>query len=102
MYQNRQLKSKFDVIDLDPYGTAAPFLDSAVQSVADGGKANMRNLCSGFGKYTNCQSFSELHNKNILNLLYFLCTALTKIVDTMPLNINCFIECSHLWKKERH
>eukprot|EP00615_Pteridomonas_danica_P000021 CAMPEP_0114354728 /NCGR_PEP_ID=MMETSP0101-20121206/19699_1 /TAXON_ID=38822 ORGANISM="Pteridomonas danica, Strain PT" /NCGR_SAMPLE_ID=MMETSP0101 /ASSEMBLY_ACC=CAM_ASM_000211 /LENGTH=563 /DNA_ID=CAMNT_0001496345 /DNA_START=19 /DNA_END=1710 /DNA_ORIENTATION=- len=28
---------KFDVIDLDPYGSAAPFLDSAVQAVADGG-----------------------------------------------------------------
>ncbi|EFR05511.1 hypothetical protein MGYG_08526 [Nannizzia gypsea CBS 118893] len=28
---------KFDVVDLDPYGTAAPFLDAAVQSVADGG-----------------------------------------------------------------
>ena len=27
----------FDVIDLDPYGTASPFLDSAVQCVADGG-----------------------------------------------------------------
>ncbi|KAM5463226.1 RNA methyltransferase tRNA(m5U54)methyltransferase [Microsporum audouinii] len=28
---------KFDVVDLDPYGTAAPFLDAAVQSVTDGG-----------------------------------------------------------------
>lgn len=28
---------KFDVIDLDPYGTAAPFLDAAVQAVKDGG-----------------------------------------------------------------
>lgn len=28
---------KYDVIDLDPYGTAAPFLDAAVQSVQDGG-----------------------------------------------------------------
>ncbi|RDW77721.1 putative-dimethylguanosine tRNA methyltransferase protein [Coleophoma cylindrospora] len=28
---------KYDVIDLDPYGTAAPFLDAAVQSVRDGG-----------------------------------------------------------------
>eukprot|EP00746_Dinoflagellata_sp_MGD_P164857 gnl/MRDRNA2_/MRDRNA2_93774_c0_seq1.p1 gnl/MRDRNA2_/MRDRNA2_93774_c0~~gnl/MRDRNA2_/MRDRNA2_93774_c0_seq1.p1 ORF type:complete len:545 (-),score=122.60 gnl/MRDRNA2_/MRDRNA2_93774_c0_seq1:103-1737(-) len=27
----------FDVIDVDPYGTAAPFLDAAVQAVADGG-----------------------------------------------------------------
>ena len=28
---------KFDVIDLDPYGTAAPFFDSALQAIADGG-----------------------------------------------------------------
>ncbi|WEW59456.1 RNA methyltransferase tRNA(m5U54)methyltransferase [Emydomyces testavorans] len=28
---------KFDVVDLDPYGTAAPFMDPAVQAVADGG-----------------------------------------------------------------
>lgn len=28
---------KFDVVDLDPYGTAAPFLDAAIQAVADGG-----------------------------------------------------------------
>ncbi|KAL4923342.1 S-adenosyl-L-methionine-dependent methyltransferase [Aspergillus undulatus] len=28
---------KFDVIDLDPYGTAAPFLDAAVQAVKDEG-----------------------------------------------------------------
>ncbi|KAJ6153759.1 hypothetical protein N7470_006718 [Penicillium chermesinum] len=28
---------KFDVIDLDPYGTAAPFTDAAVQAVRDGG-----------------------------------------------------------------
>ncbi|KAB8256584.1 S-adenosyl-L-methionine-dependent methyltransferase [Aspergillus pseudonomiae] len=28
---------KFDVIDLDPYGSAAPFMESAVQAVKDGG-----------------------------------------------------------------
>lgn len=28
---------KFDVIDLDPYGTAAPFFDSALQAIQDGG-----------------------------------------------------------------
>ena len=27
----------YQVIDLDPYGTAAPFLDAAVQALADGG-----------------------------------------------------------------
>ncbi|KLJ13391.1 hypothetical protein EMPG_11667, partial [Blastomyces silverae] len=28
---------KFDVVDLDPYGTAAPFLDAAIQAITDGG-----------------------------------------------------------------
>tara|TARA_A100001035_G_scaffold150434_1_gene118445 strand:+ start:101 stop:1546 length:1446 start_codon:yes stop_codon:yes gene_type:complete len=37
MYAHRDPHMRFDVVDLDPYGTAAPFLDSAVQAVADGG-----------------------------------------------------------------
>lgn len=38
MYNHRTDGTKFDVIDLDPYGTASPFLDAAVQSVVDGGQ----------------------------------------------------------------
>ncbi|KAF1983675.1 TRM-domain-containing protein [Aulographum hederae CBS 113979] len=30
-------KGKYDVIDLDPYGTAAPFLDASLQALNDGG-----------------------------------------------------------------
>ena len=37
MYQHREYHNRFDVIDIDPYGTAAPFLDAAVQSVQNGG-----------------------------------------------------------------
>lgn len=37
MYQHRTHELQFDVIDLDPYGSAVPFLDSAVQSVRNGG-----------------------------------------------------------------
>lgn len=37
MYQRRESNQQFDVIDLDPYGSASPFLDAAVQAVADGG-----------------------------------------------------------------
>lgn len=33
----RAKEKRFDVVDLDPYGSAAPFLDAAVQAVADGG-----------------------------------------------------------------
>ena len=37
MYKKKNENSRFDVIDLDPYGTAVPFLDSAVQCIEDGG-----------------------------------------------------------------
>ncbi len=38
MYTHRTAQQgQFDVIDLDPYGTAAMFLDGAVQSVSEGG-----------------------------------------------------------------
>lgn len=34
MYENA---GQFDVIDLDPYGTASPFIDAAIQAAKDGG-----------------------------------------------------------------
>ncbi|KAL0581707.1 RNA methyltransferase tRNA(m5U54)methyltransferase [Marasmius crinis-equi] len=37
MYNHRQEHERVDVVDLDPYGTAAPFIDAAVQCVKDGG-----------------------------------------------------------------
>ena len=37
MYNHRDPTKRFDVVDLDPYGSAAPFLDGGVQSVSDGG-----------------------------------------------------------------
>ncbi|KAF5358340.1 hypothetical protein D9756_001542 [Leucocoprinus leucothites] len=37
MYNHREDKKRVDVVDLDPYGTAAPFVDAAVQCVSDGG-----------------------------------------------------------------
>ncbi|XP_057346139.1 tRNA (guanine(26)-N(2))-dimethyltransferase isoform X2 [Manis pentadactyla] len=37
MYQHQRVLERFDVIDLDPYGSPAPFLDAAVQAVSEGG-----------------------------------------------------------------
>ena len=37
MYQNKRRQDRFDVIDLDPYGSPVTFLDAAVQAVRDGG-----------------------------------------------------------------
>ncbi|XP_057565172.1 tRNA (guanine(26)-N(2))-dimethyltransferase isoform X2 [Hippopotamus amphibius kiboko] len=41
MYQHQKLSERFDVIDLDPYGSPAPFLDAAVQAVSEGGEASL-------------------------------------------------------------
>ncbi|KAM9313070.1 tRNA (guanine(26)-N(2))-dimethyltransferase [Gastrophryne carolinensis] len=37
MYNRMGIRDRFDVIDLDPYGSPSMFLDAAVQSVSDGG-----------------------------------------------------------------
>lgn len=37
MYDARARKQRYDVIDLDPYGSPSPFLDAAVQAVSEGG-----------------------------------------------------------------
>ncbi|XP_021566340.1 tRNA (guanine(26)-N(2))-dimethyltransferase isoform X2 [Carlito syrichta] len=37
MSQHQRVSERFDVIDLDPYGSPAPFLDTAVQAVSEGG-----------------------------------------------------------------
>ena len=37
MYSHRSDRTRVDCVDLDPYGTAAPFIDGAVQCVNDGG-----------------------------------------------------------------
>ncbi|XP_024975103.1 probable tRNA (guanine(26)-N(2))-dimethyltransferase 1 [Cynara cardunculus var. scolymus] len=46
---------EFEVVDLDPYGSPSVFLDSAVQSIADGGllmctATDMAVLCGGNGE----------------------------------------------------
>jgi tRNA (guanine26-N2/guanine27-N2)-dimethyltransferase len=37
MYNHIIPGTQFDVVDLDPYGSASPFIDAAVQAVQDGG-----------------------------------------------------------------
>jgi tRNA G26 N,N-dimethylase Trm1 len=39
MYSHSPERNRVDVVDLDPYGTAAPFIDAAVQCITDGGNA---------------------------------------------------------------
>jgi tRNA G26 N,N-dimethylase Trm1 len=37
MYSHSPERNRVDVVDLDPYGAAAPFIDAAVQCITDGG-----------------------------------------------------------------
>ena len=37
MYSHREDRKRVDVVDLDPYGTAAPFIDASLQCINDGG-----------------------------------------------------------------
>lgn len=43
---------RYDVIDLDPYGTAAPFLDASVQALTDGGMLCV--TCTDAGVWASC------------------------------------------------
>lgn len=44
MYEMRGKKERYDVIDLDPYGSPAPFLDAAVQAVSEGGESVFQSV----------------------------------------------------------
>lgn len=46
------VNTKFDVIDLDPYGTAAPFIDSALQALNDEGLLCV--TCTDSGVFASC------------------------------------------------
>ena len=55
MHLNKKYTDRYDVIDLDPYGSAAPFLDAAVQAIQTGGLlcvtcTDAAILCGNFGE----------------------------------------------------
>ncbi|KAK3705373.1 RNA methyltransferase tRNA(m5U54)methyltransferase [Vermiconidia calcicola] len=50
------VSGKYDVIDLDPYGTAAPFIDAALQALEDGGLLCV--TCTDSGVFASC-GYSE-------------------------------------------
>jgi hypothetical protein len=44
MYSHSPERDRVDVVDLDPYGTAAPFIDAAVQCITDGGILSLSSI----------------------------------------------------------
>lgn len=60
MYNHRTDATRFDCIDLDPYGSAVPFLDAAIGAVADGG--GPFNSSFFFAESSNLLEFSPYRN----------------------------------------
>uniref|UniRef100_A0A915JXG0 tRNA (guanine(26)-N(2))-dimethyltransferase n=1 Tax=Romanomermis culicivorax TaxID=13658 RepID=A0A915JXG0_ROMCU len=79
MHEHRIVSKRFDVVDLDPYGSPAHFLDSAVQSVADDGIlmvtcTDMATLCGNtpeacFMKYGSMSLKSKCCHEIALRIL---------------------------------
>lgn len=71
-----------DVIDLDPYGSASPFLDSAIQAVAEGGLlcitcTDMAVLCASYpetclSKYLSIPVKGEICHEMALRIVLLL------------------------------
>lgn len=61
MYNHREEKKRVDVVDLDPYGTAAPFIDAAVQCVSDGGKHSFFHCAAELTFYYKRPTLCYLH-----------------------------------------
>jgi tRNA (guanine26-N2/guanine27-N2)-dimethyltransferase len=47
MHSHHAENNRVDVVDLDPYGTAAPFIDAAIQCVKDGGQFRRSRTLKG-------------------------------------------------------
>ena len=104
MYKHRHpLSSRFDAIDLDPYGSASTFLDGAVQAIADSGVlmvtcTDMGVLCGNhseacYGKYGGMSLKAKFcHEMVNFALLRFalICTVLTKWWARLAMG-NCWL-----------
>ena len=102
------MKSTYDVIDIDPYGSCAPFLDAALQCVSDGGmlcvtSTDMTVLSGGYpetcyGRYGSMPTKGRyLHEMALRIVLNTLETTANKygrhIVPLLSLSVDFYIRC---------
>jgi tRNA (guanine26-N2/guanine27-N2)-dimethyltransferase len=95
---------KYDVVDLDPYGSAAPFLDAAVQCVSDGGLLCVTctdlSVLAGsqpescFGKYgsVNIPNSPYTHEMALRILLYSIQSTAAKYKLAIEVLQSCSID----------
>lgn len=76
-------ENNFDIIDLDPYGSAVPFLDAAVHSIKEGGM-----LC------ITCTDTRVLCGPDLVKCYYYYGTTRAKVHDFNEVFCILFLECS--------
>jgi tRNA (guanine26-N2/guanine27-N2)-dimethyltransferase len=104
-----QRHDQWDIIDLDPYGTVAPFIDAALQSVKSGGllcltSTDMATLCGAhtetcFYKYGCVPTHdAHCHEFALRMILHSLNTAATRyqrvVVPLLSLSVDFYSACS--------
>ena len=70
MYEMRGKKERYDVIDLDPYGSPAAFLDAAVQAVSEGGEELSLSIICHHHFCTDVVQLQDLNKR--VTLMFFL------------------------------
>ncbi|KAJ3206244.1 tRNA methyltransferase 1 [Clydaea vesicula] len=104
MYKAMNENLKYDVVDLDPYGSASPFIDAAVQSVNDGGLlcvtcTDMQVLAGGqteanFTKYggINLTTTPYCHEMGLRSLLHCIQTSASRYKKYITPLLSCSID----------
>lgn len=118
MYQHSDPLDNFYVIDIDPYGSASPFLDAAMRAIADGGLlcvtcTDMAVLCGGhvescFAKYNSAglKKSPFPHESALRILLSYIDSVANKykmhIIPLLSLSIDFYVRVFVQVKKSAH
>lgn len=117
MYNHRTEATRFDCIDLDPYGSAVPFLDAAIGAVADGGMnyldsemISLLTCCNSsrsamyhlYGLGSSC--WSQLSGKSVcLCRLECMCLLANVMITVQFLGLwRCLCQCRVLSRSCKH
>uniref|UniRef100_A0A8B9FLC9 tRNA (guanine(26)-N(2))-dimethyltransferase n=1 Tax=Amazona collaria TaxID=241587 RepID=A0A8B9FLC9_9PSIT len=90
MYQCKADREPFDVIDLDPYGSPAHFLDAAVQAVSEGGLLCV--TCTDMGVLAGNNAETSYSKYGAVSLKGKFCheMALRIILHSLDRRANCY------------
>ncbi|XP_065520512.1 tRNA (guanine(26)-N(2))-dimethyltransferase isoform X2 [Lathamus discolor] len=90
MYQCKADREPFDVIDLDPYGSPAHFLDAAVQAVSEGGLLCV--TCTDMGVLAGNNAETSYSKYGAVSLKGKFCheMALRIILHSLDSRANCY------------